>query len=81
MPIGIVARKPGDFQAHHDPCPPHADFGDQRLEAFTVIGRRTGLAQIVVDDDELLDVPTQCDSPLLERILTLRTFGIVQDLR
>jgi hypothetical protein len=46
VPVGVVARQPGDLQAEHDPRVAQADRGHQVLEALAVGRRRAGLALV-----------------------------------
>ena len=71
VPVGVVAREPGDLEAEHDPGVSHPDLGHQPLESLAVCGRGAGLALVGVDHDDLLDLPAERDRPLPERVLAL----------
>ena len=62
------------------PGPPQTDLGDQLLETFAVAGRGRRLAEVAVDDDHLLMVPTQRGRTLLQGVLTLGALGVLEDL-
>ncbi len=80
VPVGVVAGQPGDFQAEHDPGPPHPDLGDQMLEPFPVGGRGAGLALIHVDGDHLVGLPAQRDRLLPQRVLPSGGLGVGEHL-
>ena len=79
MPVGAVARQPGDFEAEHDAGAPHAHLGDETLEPFPV-GRGAGLAEIGVDDHDAVGWPAEGDRPLAERILAAGALGVFEHL-
>ena len=53
VPVRRVAGQAGDLQAEHHADLAHAHGGDQTLEAFPV-AVRARLAQVAVDDDDLV---------------------------
>lgn len=80
MPVRRIARQARHLEAHDDPGPTHADFGDQSLEARPIDGRRAGQSLIIVDHDDLIMCPPERDRALLQGVLALRTLGVLEDL-
>src|SRR5271157_2144846 len=80
MPVAVVPRQPGDFQAQHDAGIPQAHLGDQVLKALPVRCRGPRLALVVVDDQDTFDGPTQGDRPLPQRVLPLGALAVFHDL-
>src|SRR5215468_7664659 len=80
MPVCGVARQSGNFQAQHDAGLAHADVRNQFLETFAIGSRSPRLSEIIIDNDNLLDSPTQGDRALLEGILPFCAFGVLQYL-
>src|SRR6516165_6513210 len=62
------------------PARPMPTSVTQGLEAGAIDGGCAGQALIAVDDDDLIVRPAERDGALLEGILTLRAFGVLQDL-
>jgi len=50
------------------------------LEAFPVGGRRSGLALVDVDGDDVLGRPAQRDGPATQVVLAAGGLGVVGDL-
>jgi hypothetical protein len=80
LPVGIVARQPGDFQPHHDSGMPHADVADQPLKPLAPGRRRSGLTLIAIDDDDLLVAPAESDSAPAKPILPPGALCVLDDL-
>jgi len=59
---------------------PHAHIGDQALKPFTPGCRRARLALIIVDDDNLIVAPTECDRATTQRVLAFRALDVFDDL-
>src|SRR2546427_4251456 len=51
-----------------------------RSNPFTIPGGRGGVAQIAVDDDDLVAGPPQGDGAVAQRVLTLGALGVLEDL-
>src|SRR5881628_1729551 len=73
-------RQTRDFQAQYNTGPSHAGFADELLKPFAVYSRSARLAQIGIDDDDLVLPPSQRDGTLAQGILALGAFGILDDL-
>ncbi len=58
----------------------HAHIGDQTLKAFTPGRRSARLALIVVDDDDLIVAPAECDGAATQRVLAFRALDVLEDL-
>src|SRR5262249_50732475 len=80
VPVRRVAGQPRDLQAEHEPDLPQPDVGHQPREAGAAGGLRPGLAQVVIDDHDLVGVPAQGDRPVLEAVLPPRALGVLLDL-
>lgn len=50
------------------------------MKSFAVRSRRAGLAEVRVDDDDLIERPAERDRAVTQRILPRRTFGVLKDL-
>lgn len=59
VPVRRVARETRHLEPHHEARTPQADIAHELLKAFTVRGRRAGLAEVAVDDDNLMSVFTR----------------------
>src|SRR5215510_15806650 len=77
LPVGIVPREPGDFEAHDDAGAAHADVADQALKALAPDGRCAGLALIIIHDDDLLIAPSKGNCAAAKCILPLRTLDVL----
>ena len=62
------------------PARPRLTSRHEPLKAFPVGGRGAGLAQIAVDDDDLIDGPAERDRALTQGVLPLRALGVLEDL-
>ena len=80
MPIGRVAGEPRDFQAHDDAGLAERHLADEFLEAVARRRARSGLAEIAIDDMNVLDRPACGDRAITQRILALRTLAVFGDL-
>ena len=80
MPISGVSRQTRYFQSHYDPGVPQAHLGDQALKARAIDRGCSGLSEVRVDDDDLLDRSAERDCPLPQIILTLRAFAVLEHL-
>ena len=69
VPVGAVAGQAGDVVGEDDADLPLVDQSDQLLEAGAALGRATGVAQVGVDDADLVGGPTRCRRFVLEVIL------------
>src|SRR5208282_476819 len=77
--VGGVACQPRNFQAEHDPRVAHADRRNQSLKALAIRGS-SRLAEIGVDDHDVVLRPAQSNGALTKAILTLRAFGVFKHL-
>ena len=80
VPVGIVPRKAGDFEAQHDSSSPKADLRHQPLKAFPVGRRSSRLTQIVVNDDDAVFGPAQCDGLLAQTVLSFGALSVLEHL-
>jgi hypothetical protein len=80
MPIHRISREPGHLKAENDAGTSEADFCDQTLESFPVGCRSSRVAEVGIDDDDLILLPAKSDCMLPKRILPFRAFGVFQDL-
>jgi len=80
MPIAGIAGQPRDLQAQDEADAPQSHLRHQPLESEPVRHRCSRVSQILVDDDDLVVRPAQCDRPLAERILACGAFAMRQDL-
>src|SRR5262249_29057598 len=80
MPVGIVPRQAGHLQTHDAACTPHPYIGHQALKASGPRRRRTRLALIAVDDDDLVIAPAERGRAAAKRVLPLRTLDVLDDL-
>ncbi len=80
IPVGTVAGQAGHLIAHDDADLAQPNIRRQVLKAVaarSVLGRT---ALVVVDDDDLVPLPTQLKQPFLERSLVHGALGIPQHL-
>jgi hypothetical protein len=61
MPVHRVSRQPGDLETEYDAGPSEADLRDQALKTLTVGCGSSGLAEVGIDDDDLLLLPPESD--------------------
>src|ERR1700740_2527083 len=80
VPIGIVAREAGHFEAEHDADMSERDFCGEMGEAAALDDAVAGQAEVFVDHDDLLRRPAKRGCLRDQSILTLRGFAIVLDL-
>src|ERR1700674_856704 len=80
MPVGRVARQARDLQSHHDSGASQAHLGDQVLEAFAIDGRGARVPEVRIDDDHLIEPPSQCNGALAQVVLTLGALGVLKHL-
>jgi hypothetical protein len=80
VPIGIVAREAGHFEAEHDADMSERDFCSETGEAAALDDAGAGQAEVFVDHDDLLRRPAEHGCLGDQSILTLRGFAIVLDL-
>src|ERR1700751_5049476 len=80
MPIVVVARQPRGIQAQHQSRLPEADLGDQPLEAAAAVARRTGLAEVVINDLNPFLRPTKRSCSINQPVLQLRALLMLADL-
>ena len=80
VPIDIVAREAGHFEAEHDADMSERDFCGETSEAAALDDAGAGQAEVFVDHDDLLRRPAERGCLGDQSILTLRGFAIVLDL-
>ncbi len=80
IPVGIVTRHAGDFQAEHDADVAERHFRGHASEPGTLGESRAGHAQVFVNDHHLFFGPTQLAGFLDQSILASRRFAVVLDL-
>src|ERR1700751_2042792 len=81
IPVGIVARQAGDFEAEDDAHMTQSDFCGHACESGTLHRSRTGETQILVDDDDLFLGPAQGAGFLDQSVLASGGLAVVLDLR
>ncbi len=81
VPVGIVARHAGDFEAEHDADVAEGYFRGQAGEPGALGESGAGHAQVFVDDDHLFFGPTQLAGFLDQSILASGGLAVVLDLR
>jgi hypothetical protein len=81
IPVSIVARQAGDFEAEHDSHMTQSDFCGHACESGTLHRSRTGETQISVDDDHLFLGPAQRPGFLDQSLLASGGLAVVLDLR
>jgi hypothetical protein len=80
MPILVRSRQPRRFQGKDRSNPAHSYFADQGFEVFPV-GRRTpGLAEIPVEDADLVAFPAERLGFALQIVLALGALLVEADL-
>ena len=80
LPILVRSRQPRRFQGKDRSDPAHSHFADQGLEVFPV-GRRTpGLAEIPVEDADLVVFPAERLGFALQIVLAFRALLVEADL-
>ena len=80
IPVGIVARHPGDFEAEHDADVAEGHFRGHACEPGTLGESGAGQAQVLVDDDHLFLGPPEFLRLLEQSILARRGLAVVFDL-
>ena len=80
MPVHRVSREPGHLKPEDDAGTSEADFRDKTLESFPVGGRSPGLAEVGIDDYDLILLPAESNRMLPKRILPLCAFDVLKDL-
>src|SRR5580692_961704 len=81
IPVGIVARHTGDFQAEHDAYMSQCNFRGHVCEPRTFRPSRTGETEVFINDDHLFFCPTQLTGFLNQSILPSRGLTVVLHLR
>jgi hypothetical protein len=79
VPVGVVARQPGNFQAEHHADLAQADGGDQLLEALAV-AFSARMPEVAVDDHDLFECPAESDGAFAQCVLPLGALGVLEDL-
>jgi len=80
VPIPRGARQAGHVNAQDEADVVQADLRDETLEADPRCGARTGLAQVVVDDDHPLRRPPEILGARHQAVLEARRLPMVEDL-
>jgi hypothetical protein len=80
VPIGIVARQPGDFQPEHKPDTAEGNISSKLGKAGTGYGAATGKSEIGVNDQNPVFGPAKLARPLRQRILPLSRLSVVLNL-
>lgn len=81
MPIGVIARKPRHLETEHKTNAGECNLGGEARKSGTRDGARAGKAEILIDDENAILGPAEFAGLSGERILALRRFAIVLDLR
>ena len=81
IPLGIVAREPGSFQAEDDADLAHGDFMGHLRKTVARDDARAGVGQVFVDDFDLRFGPAQLGRPLAQLVLPFGRLAIDQHLR
>jgi len=80
IPVSIVARHTGDFEAEHDAGVAEGHFRGHACEPRTLGESGAGHAQVFVNDDHLFLDPTEFLGLLEQRILARGGLAVVLDL-
>jgi hypothetical protein len=81
IPIGIVARESRDFQAQHESHVAQRDLRRQVGEAGTVREPRSGYAEVLIDDGDVVACPAQVHGTIDKLVLPVGGLAVVLDLR
>ena len=81
VPIGIVARKARHLETEHEPNVGERNLGSETREAGSCNRAGAGKAEVLVDDENAILGPAELARLAGKRILPLRRFAIVLDLR
>ncbi len=80
VPVGVVAREPGDLQSEHDPDVAERDLPGQLGEPGPARCRRAGHPQVGVDHADPGPRPAERDRPLDEAVLPGGRLPVALDL-
>jgi hypothetical protein len=80
MPVLVRSRQPRRFQGKDCANPSHSHFADQGFEVFPIGRRAPGLAEIPVEDADLLRLPAERLGLGLQIVLALRAFLVEANL-
>jgi hypothetical protein len=80
VPIGVVPRQARDLESHDDAGVAHADVGGQTLKTSAPSRRRSRLALVVIDDDDLIIAPAERDGSAAKCVLTFPALNILENL-
>src|SRR5271167_2774730 len=81
IPVGVITRQSRNLQPEHDTNVAERYFGGHVSEAGALGQSRTRDSEILVDNCDLLTLPSQLCGAFSQPILALGRFPIVFDLR
>ena len=81
VPIGVIARKPRHLKTERKTNVGECNLGGEARKSGTRDGARAGKAEILIDDENAILGPAELACLAGKRILALRQFAIVLDLR
>lgn len=80
IPVDVVARQAGDFQAEHDAHPAESDLRGEAGEPGALRPSGARYPQVFVDDDHLVAGPAPLTGFLDQRILAGGGLAVIFDL-
>src|SRR3954451_15557620 len=80
VPVLATAGQPAHLQPEDQPDPVEGDLGQEPLEPEPALDRLAAPAQVVVDRDDAIPGPAECDGPVGEGVLAGGRLLVVGDL-
>ena len=80
VPILAGAGRPAHLQAEDQADAVQREIGQEPLEPRTALGRLAALAEVVVDDHDLVATPAEFDGAIGEGLLAGGGFAMIEDL-
>src|SRR5271163_1309363 len=80
MPVFVGAGQPTHLDPEDQADVFHGNFGQDAMKSATVLGRLATESLVVVDDQDTVAGPSQCDRVVDQRVLAFARFSVIEDL-
>jgi hypothetical protein len=80
MPILVATGQPAHLDPEDQTDMLHGNFGQDAVKSATIFGRLAAEPLVVIDDQDTVARPSQCDCEVEQRVLTFARFSVIENL-
>jgi len=80
MPVFVATGQPTHLDPENQTDVLHGNFGHDAVKSASVFGRRAAESLVIVDDQDAVTGPSQCDRVVDQRVLAFARFSVIENL-